>query len=211
MSKERSVHMAIFNYGQTEIDHLRKRDKRLGQMIDRIGLLEPGVTSDIFSALVNSIVAQQISSKAAETVWGRVKDRFVKITPERMASATVEKVQCCGMSMRKASYIKGMAEACVKGEIDLDALWGLPDEEVVKRLSSLHGIGVWTAEMILIFCMQRPDIVSWNDLGIRRGMMRLYELDELSRADFERYRKRYSPYGTIASFYLWEMTDGTDD
>jgi DNA-3-methyladenine glycosylase II len=202
--------MATFKYGQEELDHLRKRDKGLGRVIDQIGILEPGVTSDLFSALVNSIVAQQISSKAAETVWGRVKGRFVDITPERMASATIEEVQGCGMSMRKASYIKGMAEACAKGEIDLDALWGLPDEEVVKRLSSLHGIGVWTAEMILIFCMQRPDIVSWNDLGIRRGMMRLYELDELSRADFERYRKRYSPYGTIASFYLWKMTDGTD-
>ena len=203
--------MAIFTYGQKEIEHLRKKDKQLGQAIDRIGMLEPGVTSDLFSALVNSIIAQQISGKAAETVWNRVKERFVEVTPERFSSATVEEVQGCGMSMRKAGYIKGMADACIRGDMDLDALWALPDEEVVERLSSLRGIGVWTAEMILIFCMQRPDIVSWNDLGIRRRMMRLYGLDELGRADFDRYRKRYSPYGTIASFYLWKMNDGGTD
>jgi DNA-3-methyladenine glycosylase II len=110
------------------------------------------------------------------------------------------------MSMRKATYIKGMAEACAKGDLDLDGLKLLPDQEVVARLSALRGIGAWTAEMILIFSLQRPDVVSWNDLAIRRGMMILYGLDQLTRDRFDQHRKRYSPYGSVASLYLWEIS-----
>lgn len=198
--------MANFEYGQKEMEHLRRRDKRLGKAIDRLGLLECKVSPDLFPTLINSVVAQQISGKAAETVWGRVKERFIEITPQRLAEVQVEDIQACGMSMRKATYVKGIAEACAKGELDLDGIRSLPDPEVVARLSALRGIGAWTAEMILIFSLQRPDVVSWNDLAIRRGIMTLYELDQLSRDQFDIYRKRYSPYGSVASLYLWEIS-----
>ena len=198
--------MANFEYGQKEKEHLRRRDKRLGKAIDRLGPLECEVSPDLFPTLINSIVAQQISGKAAETVWGRVKERFIEITPQRLAAVQVEEIQACGMSMRKATYIKGMAEACAKGDLDLDGLKLLPDQEVVARLSALRGIGAWTAEMILIFSLQRPDVVSWNDLAIRRGMMILYGLDQLTRDRFDQHRKRYSPYGSVASLYLWEIS-----
>jgi len=79
---------------------------------------------------------------------------------------------------------------------------------VIKRLVSLPGVGVWTAEMMLIFSLQRPDVVSWGDYGIRKGMMKLYGLDELTREQFDKYRKRYSPYGSVASLYLWEIAAG---
>jgi DNA-3-methyladenine glycosylase II len=161
----------------------------------------------LFTALINSIVSQQISSKAAATVWKRIQEHFGAIIPLTIASATIEEIQQCGLSTRKAGYIKGIAETVVQGELNISEFPELPDNEIIKRLSSLHGIGVWTAEMLMIFSMQRPDVVSWGDLAIRRGMMNLYGLKELNKAKFERYKKRYSPYGSVASLYLWELAN----
>ena len=198
--------MQLFKYGKTEIDHLRGRDRKLGRAIDRIGMIERQVIPDLFEALVHSVVAQQISSKAAATVWGRLCGNLLDITPGKVASADIADIQQCGLSMRKARYIKGIGEAAASGELDLSGLRGMPDAQVIERLSSLPGIGVWTAEMLLIFSLCRPDVVSWGDLAIRRGMMSLYGLKELSRDQFERFRKRYTPCGSVASLYLWALS-----
>ena len=198
--------MHIFRYGSTETDHLRKRDKKLGQAIDEIGMIERPATPDLFIALIASVASQQVSAKAAETVWKRMEQRFVTITPETITAAGAEEIQQCGMSMRKAGYIKGIGDAVADGSLDLAGLHSLSDDEVIARLTALNGVGVWTAEMLLIFSMQRPDVVSWGDYAIRRGMMRLYGRETLNRAQFERYRKRYSPYGSVASLYLWEIS-----
>lgn len=198
--------MELFPYGQTEIEYLSKKDKKLGRAIGRTGLIEREVTPDLFTALVSSVLAQQISAKAADTVWARFVERLGEVTPEAVAKADVETIQKCGMSLRKAGYIKGIGEAVLGGALPIDDLPKMPDDEVIARLSELRGVGVWTAEMLLIFSMRRPDVVSWGDLAIRRGMMRLYGHKELTRARFERYKKRYSPYGTVASLYLWELS-----
>ena len=94
----------------------------------------------------------------------------------------------------------------MKGHINLKELEHLSDDEVIKQLSSLHGVGVWTAEMLLIFSLQRSDVVSYGDLGIRKGMMKLYGLESLTKKQFANYRERYSPYGSVASLYLWEKS-----
>ncbi|HOS68838.1 MAG TPA: DNA-3-methyladenine glycosylase 2 family protein [Bacillota bacterium] len=198
--------MHIFEYGQKEIDYLRKKDKKLGAAIDRIGMIKREVTPDTFAALVSSIVSQQISSKAADTVWNRLGLLLGTITPESIAKAEISEIQACGMSARKAGYIKGAAEAALSGQVDFNALHTLSDEEIIKKLSSLRGVGVWTAEMLLIFSLCRPDVVSFKDLAICRGMMNLYGIKEISREKFERYRKRYSPYGSVASLYLWALS-----
>ena len=198
--------MQTFRYGSTEIDHLKRRDRKLGRAIDGIGMIEREVTPDLFTALVASVASQQVSAKAAETVWARMEERFSGITPETIASATVEEIQQCGMSMRKAAYIRGIGDAVAGGELDLESLASLPDDAVIERLTALRGVGVWTAEMLLIFSLQRPDVVSFSDFAIRRGMMRLYGRTELDRAVFDRYRKRYAPYGSVASLYLWEIS-----
>lgn len=200
--------MPIFAYGEKEINYLKKRDKRLGEAIDRIGMIERAVIPDLFEALCNSIVGQQISMKAADTVWARMKARFGRLTPARILAAPAEEIQSVGISMRKVGYIKGIAAAVQSGELDIGALYTLSDNEVCKRLSALGGVGIWTAEMMLLFSMQRPDVVSWGDLAIRRGMMLLYHHRSLTREQFERYRKRYSPYGSVASLYLWEISKG---
>jgi DNA-3-methyladenine glycosylase II len=197
--------MEVFEYGRMEIDHLQKQDRKLGLAIERIGKIERRVIPDLFAALVNSIVAQQISAKAADTVWRRLLEHCGEITPRTISAVDVERIRQCGLSMRKAGYIKGIGEAVAQGVLDLSELPGLPDDDVITRLSALPGIGVWTAEMLLIFSLQRPNVVSWGDLGIQRGMMRLYGTKKLDRAIFERYRKRYAPYGSVASLYLWRV------
>jgi DNA-3-methyladenine glycosylase II len=198
--------MELFKYGQIEIEHLKRRDKKLGAAIDRIGAIEREVTPDLFTALVKSVVAQQISTKAANTVWGRLCDQLTDITPDNIAAVGVYEIQKCGLSMRKAGYIKGLGDAAICGKLDLLKLRELPDVEIIKKLLSLRGLGVWTAEMILIFSLYRPDVVSWGDLAIRRGMMNLYGLENLTKEQFDLYRKRYSPYGSVASLYLWALS-----
>ncbi|HOQ10229.1 MAG TPA: DNA-3-methyladenine glycosylase [Syntrophomonadaceae bacterium] len=200
--------MAVFEYDQSALEYLGKKDKKLGAAINRIGLIERQVIPDLFAALVHSIVSQQISGPAAATVWRRILDYFGTLTPEKIGQASCEEIQQLGISMRKARYIKGVAQAALEGRLDLQELNNLPDEDVIKRLVSLPGVGVWTAEMMLIFSLQRPDVVSWGDYGIRKGMMKLYGLDELTREQFDKYRKRYSPYGSVASLYLWEIAAG---
>lgn len=198
--------MEIFKYGQVELEHLKKKDKKLGAAIERIGMIEREVIPDLFSALVNSIVGQQISSKAAITVWNRVQERLGVITPEAIAGATIESIQQCGLSTRKAGYIKGIGEAVADGRLNLSEFHELSDSKIIDRLSSLNGIGKWTAEMLLIFSMERPNVVSWGDLAIQRGMMNLYGLKILTKEQFEKYVMRYSPYGSVASLYLWALS-----
>lgn len=198
--------MPVFRYGSREISHLKRRDKKLGAAIDEIGMIGREVTPDLFTALVACIASQQISAKAATTVWNRMEERLGTITPESIAAVTPEKIQQCGMSLRKAVFIKDIGDTVAGGRLDLAGLQQLPDDEVIARLTALKGVGAWTAEMLLIFSMERPDVLSWGDLAIRRGMMRLYREETIDRAAFERYRKRYSPFGSVASLYLWEIS-----
>lgn len=200
------VRTKIFEYGKKEMDYLKQADQELGTAIDRIGKIERVIIPDLFPALIYVIIGQQISLKAARTIWARMQDFFVDITPEYLIRASVEDIQKLGMPMKKAGYIKSIAKTIGDGELDLSKLYDMSDEEVIKQLSSLSGIGVWTAEMLLLNSMERPDIVSYGDIAIRRGMMKLYGLEELTKEQFTKYRNRYSPYGSVASIYLWRVS-----
>ena len=125
-----------------------------------------------------------------------------------MLNAGVPALQALGMTFRKAEYITDFAEKVHTGAFDLNAVEHMRDEDAIRALSSLKGIGVWTAEMILLFCMQRPDIFSYDDLAIRRGLRMVYHHREIDRERFERYRRRFSPYGSVASLYLWAVAGG---
>jgi DNA-3-methyladenine glycosylase II len=198
--------MPLFQYGQAEIDYLTRRDRKLGRAIGRIGMVERPVMPDLFKALVHSIVAQQISRKAADTVWAKLAERLADVAPRNVAGTDVSDIQKCGLSMRKAGYIKGIGEAAMSGRLDFVKLREMSDEAVIAKLSLFPGIGTWTAEMLLIFSLCRPDVVSLGDLAIRRGMMNLYGLTTLSKKQFDRFRKRYSPCGSVASLYLWALS-----
>lgn len=203
--------MEIFRYGEKEINYLKKKDKKLSEAIDRIGKIERRVIPNLFEALINSIVSQQISSKAADTVWKRLINLLGEIKPETIMDEDINRIQKCGMTFRKASYIKEISENVYSETLNINELNNLSDEEVIKILTSLNGIGVWTAEMLMIFSMGRPDIVSWGDLAIRRGMCNLYNLKDISKVQFERYKQRYSPYGSVASLYLWALSVNPED
>ena len=203
--------MTIFIYGDVEIDHLKKRDKTLGAAIDTIGAIQREVNTNFFSALVYTIVGQQISSKAQATICDRMENILGEITPQNILACTEAELQSCGISFRKVSYIRGVAERVTDGRLDIDALYYKSDEEVCKELSALDGIGSWTAEMLMLFSMQRPDILSFGDLAILRGMRMLYHHRKISRELFEKYRRRYSPYGSVASLYLWTIAGGAID
>lgn len=181
--------MEFFQYGYKETDYLKSKDKRLAEVIDRIGPVQKEVIPDLFAGLVNSIVGQQISTKAFITIWNRIKLLFGTVTPENILSKSAEELQQCGLTMKKAVYIRNIAVDILDGKLNLDELYGLSDDEVCKKLSSLNGIGIWTAEMLMTFSMQRLDILSWDDLAIRRGIMMLYKHKKLDKKLFARYKK----------------------
>jgi O-6-methylguanine DNA methyltransferase len=192
-----------FSYGKKETDYLKLRDAELGQVIDSAGRLDYEVIPDLYAALVNSILSQQISSKAFATVWDRLKNKIGDITPENIDKTPTDAFRNCGISQKKSLYIKDAAAKILSGEFYIAELKSLPDNEVIKRLITLRGVGVWTAEMLLIFSLERSDVLSFGDFGIRRGICRLHGHETLDKETFENYRRLYSPYGTVASFYLW--------
>lgn len=195
----------IFKYGEPALAHLRRADKKMAAAIDSIGLIERTVIPDMFEALANAMVGQQISTRAHQTVWARLVAQLGAVTPAAIAQASEQTLRACGISGRKASYLKSAADEALSGRLDLTALCALPDDEVVACLTALRGVGVWTAEMLLIFSLERPDVMSFGDFGVRRGLCLLHHHRALPRERFERYRRRYSPYGSAASLYLWEI------
>ncbi len=197
-----------FKYGQEEIDYLKKRDKKLCEAIDKIGLINRKLDDDLFSSVIHHIIGQQISVAAQATVWKRMKERLNTVTAETIAKTDTETLQKCGMTFRKAEYIKCFCESVLRKDIVLDELHNKSDDEIIKTLSSIKGIGVWTAEMIMTFCMQRPNVLSYGDLAIIRGLRMLYRHRKITPKLFAKYKKRYSPYATTAAIYLWAIAGG---
>ena len=163
---------------------------------------------NLYLSIIESIISQQISTKAQKTILSRFYARFPNITPEIISNLKEEELQNIGISLRKASYIIGFSKDIVKKTIDLDNLENKTDQEIISILSSIKGIGKWTAEMTLIFSLSRPNILSYNDLGIKRGLKILYNLETIDQIQFKEFVNRFSPYCTIASFYLWEVASG---
>lgn len=205
---ERTPMARYFDYGEKEIAHLKARDKRLAAVIDVVGPVRREVEPDLFAALINAIVGQQIATKAQQTIWARMRAGLGIITPQAIHAAQDADLQAFGLSFRKVGYMKAAAERALSGEFDAQALRALPDEALCAELSRLPGVGVWTAEMLMTFSLQRSDVISYGDLAIRRGLRMLYRHRVIDRARFEKYRRRYAPYATVASLYLWAVAGG---
>ncbi len=198
----------FFAYGAKEVEHLKSRDPILGDAINEIGHVYRTVVPDLFMALIKSIIGQQISTKAQASIWKRVQNQISSITPETIGALSLEEIQAFGISWRKASYIKEMTNAILNGDLDLTQLNTMSDEEVCAYLTKIKGVGVWTAEMLLIFSLQRPNILSWGDLAIQRGLRILYSQQEITPELFANYHELYSPYASVASLYLWKIAAG---
>lgn len=192
---------------KSEVEALKNKDTKMAMLIDSVGEINREYIPDPFIALVNSIVFQQLAYKAAISIWNRFEEFIGDITPNNILNAKIEDLRNCGLSKIKINYIKNIAEAVKSDEIDFDNFTRLSDQEIIENLIKIKGIGVWTAEMFLIFSLNRKNIMSYKDLGLRKGLKWLYKMkEEPTENQFEKFKNKFSPYNTLASFYLWEIT-----
>lgn len=195
-------------YGDDAVAYLSERDPRMADAIARIGHVWRVRDDDLFQAVVHSIVGQQISTRAQATVWARMRDGLGTVDAAHVAAASVEELQAFGMTYGKVGYIHDFALHVQDGSFDIAAVERMGDDEAIEALASLRGVGRWTAEMILTFCLNRPDVFAYDDLAIQRGLRMLYHHRRITRKLLERYRRRFSPYCSVASLYLWEVAGG---
>jgi DNA-3-methyladenine glycosylase II len=194
--------------------HLRKADPVMRAMVDAHGPLDfdgrRGRPQDAYGALVRSIVGQQLSTKAARTIYERLIAIFDghTPTPEELIAADPDEIRAAGLSRPKISYLRDLGQHIIDGELEVDRLQRLPDHEVTEQLTAVKGLGRWTADMFLMFHLKRPDILPVGDLGIRRAVERAYGLDEMPAPDeLERMAEPWRPHRTLACLYLWESLD----
>lgn len=202
-----------FPYGAKELEHLSLVDRDFAAVIAQCEATgfrpQRPVEEDAFTCLIRAINDQLISLKAAASIWRRVTERFGDpLDPKLLAAAEPDEIKECGTTLKKAEYIHGIAEMVVSSELDLEELRDEPDDVVLSRLMALRGIGRWTAEMLLIHCYERPDVIAYGDAAIRRGLCALKGLapEELTEARFTELTEPYHPYATTASIYLWWLS-----
>jgi DNA-3-methyladenine glycosylase II len=189
------------------VDHLRAADAVLRVVIDRVGPIHPAPDPDLWRSLVGSIISQQLSVKAAATIEGRVAalaeaDGFPG--PEQLLTLPEEHLRACGLSQAKTRYVRDLAAHWLDGSLPHETLPSLPDEEVIATLTRVKGIGRWTAEMVLIFSLGRPDVLPVDDLGFRSAVQRAYSLAERPRAaELHALGEPWRPFRSAATLYLW--------
>jgi len=165
---------------------------------------------DHYTTLVRSITGQQLSVKAAATIFGRVLDLFGghAPTPQQILDVDQDALRAAGLSRAKVAYLRSLAEHVLDGSLELDRLDELPDDEVLAELVAIKGVGEWTAHMFMMFQLARPDVLAIGDLGIRNAARRLYDFDELpTPAELEHIAEPWRPWRTLACRYLWESLD----
>lgn len=190
--------------------HLSRQDAVLRRIIHQVGPFRLKLKRDRFATLVHSIVAQQVSGKAAKAILGRLQARLApaRIGPAALAALSFEELRAVGLSRQKASYLQDLAAKTVAGEIHFRRFARLNDEEVIAELVKIRGVGRWTAEMLLIFSLGRLDVLPCDDFGIRSALRRLYQLDDLpNRATCHAIAEPWRPYASIASWYCWRSLE----
>ena len=185
---------------------LSRKDDVLHEIISEFDDLELVSRGDLFYTLIRSVIGQQISVKAASTVWSRFCERIGDIEPKNILLADIEELRSCGLSQRKAEYVIGISESWS----DYDSLeWKeMSDEEIIQELIKLRGVGKWTAEMILIFTMLRPDVFPIGDIGMIRGIEKSYNSGErMSREELYAISEKWKPWRTVACCFMWRTVD----
>jgi len=193
--------------------HLRQADPVLRQLIDRTGPCTMRRSRRFFQSLARAIVAQQISSKAAKSIWTRLQNaaRPRQLTAEFVAGMSLDELRSLGISPQKASYLHDLSARIQDGTLRLHRLSRYPDEAVMEQLVAVKGIGEWTAQMFLMFSLGRLDVFPHGDLGIRTAIRNLYRLPDLpDRKSSEPIAEVWRPYTTIACWYLWRSVEDED-
>ncbi len=191
--------------------HLRRRDPVLRPVIARVGPVTMKLEKNRFQALVGSIIAQQISGKAARAIGKRLLEsiRPKRLTPEIVAAIPIEQLRALGLSPQKASYIHDLAAHVADGRVRLRRAHRMTDDEVIEELIQVKGIGVWTAQMFLIFSLGRPDVFPHGDYGVRAAIKKLYDLPDLpDKEQSFAIAEPWRPYASIAAWYCWKSLDG---
>lgn len=197
----------MYNYGKKELDYLRLRDPKLGELFDEFGIVRRKEMKNPFEALICSIVGQQISAKAQESATKKIKALIGRISPANILNCELAKLKACGLSERKSLAIVDAAKLFANLKLSKKRLLEMQAPQIEKILTSINGVGPWTAEMLMIFALDKPDILSYADFGIRKALSLLHDIEKLDKKTFEKFRLLYSPYGSVASVYLWEFAN----
>jgi DNA-3-methyladenine glycosylase II len=200
--------MANPHYWARAAEELALRDPVLAPLTARCQGLVLGSRGDAFSTLARAIVGQQISTKAADSVWARFRALAGEVSPARIVRLDAERLRACGLSGRKSSYLLDLAMRFETGLVDPQRWSAWSDETLIAELTQVKGIGRWTAEMFLIFHMARPDVLPLDDLGLQRAMSLLYNRGRpLARTRMQRIARAWSPWRSVATWYLWRSLD----
>jgi len=189
--------------------HLKKSDPVLALIIEQVGPCKMNYDEPAFASLAEAIVYQQLHGKAAATIFKRLTDLAgLPLMPKGILKLSEAQMRGAGLSGQKLSYLRDLATKTQSGELDFSGLAELPDEEVIKHLTQVKGIGVWTAHMFLMFSLRRPDVLPVGDLGIQMAMRKHYRKRKLPKAaQMEKIAKLWSPYRSVACWYLWRSLD----
>lgn len=200
--------MKKYDLCDEKVQYLIQTDERLGRLITYIGTSELAIEKDSFKCLVKYIIGQQISDKARETIWQRMCTCLGNVTPELIFSTRDEKLREIGLSARKIECIKILAEHVIEKKIDFGEFHSFTNKEVIKKLTALKGIGPWTAEMYLIFSLERENVFSKGDGTTKRAIQWMYDLKELpSSESLSEYFVKWARYSTIVSSYFWKSIE----
>jgi DNA-3-methyladenine glycosylase II len=200
--------MTTPDYWNEATRELVARDPVFSRLATRYEGLALGSRGDAFSTLARAIVGQQISVKAAASVWDRLVAEIVEVTPANLAAADLARLRTCGLSGQKCGYLSDLAARFVSGALDPSTWNALDDEALITELTQVKGIGRWTAEMFLIFHMARPDVLPLDDIGLQRAMSLQYNAGRpLSKLKMRRIAKAWAPWRSVATWYLWRSLD----
>jgi DNA-3-methyladenine glycosylase II len=192
------------------LTHLKKADPVLAAIIDRVGPFKLEYREPIFQTLVRSIVYQQLSGKAALTIFNRLAAaaNADPLTPESILKLRPARMRALGLSAQKMNYIRELARMTKRGEVDFTRVAALDDAGVVEHLTRVKGVGVWTVHMFLIFALRRPNVLPTGDLGVRAAIKKAYNLADLPKPDeMERLAAAWHPYCSVAAWYLWRSLE----
>lgn len=200
--------MNKIDISKADLRALKSKDEVLAKYIDSVDIPIRYTSDTFFIEVVKTLIGQLISTKAASTIYTRLEDLLLEVNEDNFLNEKKSAIIACGVSERKYSYVSKIASDIKYGILDYQDLYEKSDEEIINILMAYPGIGLWSAEMLLIHGLKRPDVLAYGDLGIRKGICEVYGLETLSKDDFNLIKERLSPYGTIASLYFWKAYSG---
>lgn len=202
---EKELPDAWLEFTKEELDYLCKKDPVLAKVVETKGNIKRRRIPEPFTGLLHAIVSQQISNKARDAIWQKMVSALAPISAADFARLSTDDLRQCGIANRKARYMLGIARAFADEELTSPMLYEMGENETISCLTRFPGIGRWTAEMMLIFTFGNPNILSEKDLGLQKAICHLYGYKTFTQNRYFDHVRKYTPFATLASFYLWEV------